>query len=443
MMVSRTTAAVAAALVLTLPAASMGQWNDRTILTFSAPVLIPGATLTPGTYVFELANANSTRHLVRVMREADDGVVATIQAVPIKRPEANDDVVLQFNPTAQGTPPAIRAWFYPGTRYGHEFIYPEEQARLIAERTRTVALGIDVPGTDLEKGVLRTFDASGRPSSWQGDAATLGEWETWRRGRLSAEQRQSTATAVDADFRGTRVSLGDLDDDPAKYIGQRVSVDGEVDNVYGPRLFTIDDPRWGDLGGEMLVLLPTPLAALVKEDDRVTVSGTMRRFVMAEIEREWGWLGLDDDLETEVTAKPVLVAERLVGGDNDVALVIEPAAGAPTAVGTAGTTGTTPTAASLLQAGAIATAGADAVGQRVQLQAARVADTRGTDGFFIDAAGNRFVLVVPAQPTAVVSGDSVTIEGTILRMPAGTVTRLKGPAGLNPDVYVYATRITP
>ena len=67
--------------------------------------------------------------------------------------------------------------------------------------------------------------------------------------------------------------------------------------------------RWGNLGGEMLVLLPTPWPLWWKEDGRGTVSGTMRRFVMAEIERKWGWLGLDDDLETEVAATPVLVAE--------------------------------------------------------------------------------------------------------------------------------------
>jgi hypothetical protein len=213
-------------------------------------------------------------------------------------------------------------------------------------------------------------------------------------------------------------------------------------------VFTIDDARWGDLGGELLVLMPTPLAALVKEDDRVTVSGTLRQFSAVALDREWGWLGLDPEVEAEVAKKPVLVAERLVGGDNDVALVIEPAPPSPAPVGTSGrrqpapTRQASPPAASQLAAGAIATAGLDAVGEPIHLPAARVAGTRGADGFFIQAAGNRFVLVVPAQPTAVVDGDTVTIDGTILPMPAGTVNRLNGPGGLNPDVYVYATRIT-
>lgn len=76
--------------------------------------------------------------------------MTTTQAVPTKRADRSGDVVLRFNPTDAGTPPALKSWFYPGTSYGHEFIYPDEQAREIAQRTKSIVLSTDVPGGDDE-----------------------------------------------------------------------------------------------------------------------------------------------------------------------------------------------------------------------------------------------------------------------------------------------------
>ena len=57
--------------------------------------------------------------------------------------------------------------------------------------------------------------------------------------------------------------------------------------MLGPRVFKIDEGHWFGLGGEMLVVMPTHLAALVNEDDRVTVTGTVKEFVRAEFDREF------------------------------------------------------------------------------------------------------------------------------------------------------------
>ena len=416
------------------------QWNDRTVLTFSAPVMIPGATLPAGKYVFELADAKANRHLVRVRKESDNSLIATTQAVPSRRAEASDDIVLQFNPTDSGAAPAIQAWFYPGSRYGHEFVYSDEQARHIAERTKTIVLSVDVPGTDMEKGVLRTYDATGQRRDWRPDAETMMEWESWQRSRTAANQdgrQQASAPLVQSDFTGTRVALDDLEDNPKKYIGQRISVDGEVEEIYGPRLFTIDEPNWGDLSGEILVLLPTPLAALVKDDDRVTVTGTIRPFVRTEFEREWGWLGLDPAIEIKVSEKPVLVAERLVGGDNNVALIID-----ATAKGNRRPVGTSGSNAAVTDAGTIATGDEALIGRTAMLMNTPVTGTAASNGGFFIRSGNRQVFVLPAQQgTTVASGDSVSIDGVILRMPRGIYARLKAPGMLNADIYVYATDV--
>jgi hypothetical protein len=428
-----------AAVFLWPAAADADEWNDRTTLTFSAPVMVPGATLPAGTYIFELADARGNRHLVRIRSQATNDVSATVQAVPIRRAEASGDTILQFNPTDTGAAPAIKAWFYPGSRYGHEFVYPEEQARHIADRTKTVVLSVDVPGTDLEQGVLRTYSASGQRAAWRGDDETMREWDAWQRTRQSdntaEERRQATAPAVRADFEGMRVALDALEDNPAKYIGQRISVDAEVEDVHGPRLFTIDEPNWGDLDGEVLVLMRTPLAALVKEGDRVTISGTMRPFVRTEIEREWGWLGLDPEIEVEVGAKPVLVAKRLIGGDNNVAMVIDTTVRADQPIGTSGS------ATPMTDARAIGNGNESLVGRRVGLNNIRVTGTATGGGFFV-SAGDRHLFVLPAMTgTMAATGDTVTIEGTLLQMPRSMVSRLNAPGSLNDDLYLYATTV--
>ena len=419
--------------------AGANEWNERTTLTFSAPVMVPGATLPAGTYVFELANSRGNRHLVRIRSQADNEVAAMAQAVPLRRGETSSDTVLQFNPTDTGAAPALKAWFYPGSRYGHEFVYPEEQARHIAERTKTVVLSIDVPGTDLEQGALRTFSPTGERAAWRGDEETLRQWDAWQRTRQSSntaqERQQATAPTVRADFEGMRVALDALEDNPTKYIGQRISVDAQIEEVHGPRLFTIDEPNWGDLDGEILVLMRTPLAALVKENDRVTISGTMRPFVRTEIEREWGWLGLDPEIEVEVGAKPVLVAERLVGGNNNVAMVIDTTVRADQAVGTSGST------SAMTDARALDSGNEDLVGRRVSLTNVRVSGTATGGGFFVNA-GDRHLFVLPATAgTSVANGATVAIDGTVMQMPRSMAGRLSAPGSLNDDLYVYATSV--
>jgi hypothetical protein len=44
-------------------------------------------------------------------------------------------------------------------------------------------------------------------------------------------------------------------------------VDAEVDNVFGPRMFSIDERGWFGLGAGMLVYMPSQFAALVREVD--------------------------------------------------------------------------------------------------------------------------------------------------------------------------------
>lgn len=252
--------------------AGADQWNDRTTLKFDAPMMIPGATLPPGTYVFKLMDSAANRHMVQIFNEDESKLMASTQAVPIKRAEPRGDVVLKLNPTEAGAPAAIKAWFYPGTVYGHEFIYPDSQARDIAQRTKTLVLSGDAEG-DMGKGTLDNYDADGRKTARQDDERVNADWKKWSdEGRRQAaanakvaapgtsETRESTAPAMRHDPAGMTVAIGDLEENPTKYTGKTINVTAEVEDVFGPRLFKIDEPKdhgfWIEAGGQSVFVLP-------------------------------------------------------------------------------------------------------------------------------------------------------------------------------------------
>jgi hypothetical protein len=459
---------LAAALAVTFAVtARADSWNDKTILKFSAPVMVPGATLQPGSYVFKLMDSKSNRHTVQISTEDGSKVIALTQAVPTKRLDPKGDVVVKFNPTDAGSPPALKAWFYPGSIYGHEFIYPDDQAKQIAQRTKTLVLSTDVSGSDLEEGTLYTYDAAASKADWKGDANTMREWEAWQKNHHATAQtattpasgsearQQSTAPMVRGDFQGMRVKVDELEDNAQKYSGKTISVDAEIQDVLGPRLFTIDEPNWGDLDGEILVYMPTALAALVREDDRVTVTGTVKPFVKAEVEREWGWFGMNPEVEIKLAKKPVLVATKIVGGTNNTAMVIQlDNAKGTSPVGTSGrnstNSGNNATAGiSIMAISDLAKFGSgsdDIVGKHVSLSGVKVAGTAKNGGFFTSTSdATVFILPSSTDNTTVQSGETVSVEGVVLQFPRGLKDRLTAPSGakgLNDDIYVYATNVS-
>jgi hypothetical protein len=446
--------------------AAADQWNERTILKFSEPIMIPGETLPAGSYVFQLADSAASRHVVEVKSEDGSRTFATLQAVPLKRPDSKGDTVLKFNPTEPGAPPALKAWFYPGSLYGHEFVYPVTEARKIAERTKTIVLSSDVSGTDLEKGTLRVYDASGKEGTWRADAETMREWDAWQRqrrtnaasdtpagmsGRTDASSRSpSTAPMMESDAKGMRVTIDALEDNAAKYTGKTVTVDAEVEDVFGPRLFSIDEPAWGDVEGEILVSVPEHAAALVRENDRITVTGEIKKFSAAGLERERTWLEADLD-DGELAATPVLHASRIVGGDNDVAMLIDlrkprksgaESGTSTSAVGTAGKTGST--GAPVTDIGSLATTRtSDLVGRDVDLTKVPIARVTKEGGFWLQRAGGPAVFVKPAHSVQVTvkEGDTIGLDGVVLEMPRGMRDRLGAPDQANTRIYVYATKI--
>jgi hypothetical protein len=128
------------------PVANADEWNQKTVLTFSGPVEIPGVhltgwgTLPAGTYVFKLLDSASDRHIVQIFNKDETVVYATILAIPNYRLQATDKTVITFSERPAGEPEALRAWFYPGHNWGEEFVYPKAKAMALAKASNVPVL---------------------------------------------------------------------------------------------------------------------------------------------------------------------------------------------------------------------------------------------------------------------------------------------------------------
>ena len=115
------------AAVLWVYAAAFGNastFNKTTILKFSGAVALPGVTLEPGEYIFELANPSTGRNVVRVIDRARTKLHLMALTQHVVRPaSAGRDATVTFGEARRGTPPPIKAWYPQGDSVGHAFIY--------------------------------------------------------------------------------------------------------------------------------------------------------------------------------------------------------------------------------------------------------------------------------------------------------------------------------
>lgn len=107
------------------------------------------------------------------------------------------------------------------------------------------------------------------------------------------------------------VSIGDVSEHPEKYIGKTVKLTGEVERVFNPRVFSLDEDRVLSTGVDVLVLARNP--GLAKDNQRVTVTGVVRRFVRAEFEKEIIDLDLNPEWLIDFESRPVVIATEVTG----------------------------------------------------------------------------------------------------------------------------------
>jgi hypothetical protein len=120
-----------------VPRAAADESDQKTTFTFSGPVEIPGQVLQAGTYVFKLADSESDRDIVQVFNKDENHLYGTFLAIPDQHLRPAGKPIITFDETPAGSPEAVKAWFYPGDDYGHEFVYPKSSAVRLAKANNT------------------------------------------------------------------------------------------------------------------------------------------------------------------------------------------------------------------------------------------------------------------------------------------------------------------
>ena len=131
-----------------LAPAQADQWNKKTVVTFSQPIEIPGKVLPAGTYMFKLADTLSYRHVVQVWNEDGTELITTVLAIPNYQLQTTGETMMNFRERPGDSPSALRAWFYPNQRFGHEFVYPKERAIQLAEASKEIVPAETVEPTE-------------------------------------------------------------------------------------------------------------------------------------------------------------------------------------------------------------------------------------------------------------------------------------------------------
>ena len=125
-------------------------WNRRTTLSFNQAVEVPGHVLSPGKYVFQLANLKADRDVVQVFSEDKQGMdhlVTTVMAVPDYRIATPTMPAITFEERHVTSPEAVHSWFYPGDNYGWEFVYQKNQRLITTDTTELPAPALPAVAT--------------------------------------------------------------------------------------------------------------------------------------------------------------------------------------------------------------------------------------------------------------------------------------------------------
>ena len=148
--------------------------DQRTFLTFSGPVQMPGVTLPAGKYVFKLA-PTALHNVMQVFDGEEKHIIGQWFFVPANRTteeqsRANGKPVVMFREMPEGVTPAVHFFFYPTDLTGKEFIYPKDQAVKIAAATHESVLATD---TEVGKGEAHVFrvEPSGTESQYDANAS--------------------------------------------------------------------------------------------------------------------------------------------------------------------------------------------------------------------------------------------------------------------------------
>lgn len=232
----------------------------------------------------------------------------------------------------------------------------------------------------------------------------------------------------------TNTGIDTIKESPERFYGKTVHVSASVDEIYGDRAFELEGTGWAfDDNITVLTKVPVRVAgAPLAKGDQVIVTGVVRPFVVANVERDIGW-DISPEVEIKLTRRPVLIAEsiRKVGEIGSWSA-------------TAGASDTVSSTFTLLsQANPAALAG-----RKVELDNERVQEVTGK-GLWIGPNRMAQVFVLPREPVKdVKAGDRVHVTGTLQKIPQDAAKTWEQPQtmqGLLGDnaVFIDAATVKP
>jgi hypothetical protein len=99
---------------------------------------------------------------------------------------------------------------------------------------------------------------------------------------------------------------------PGLFYNQPVAVEAEIEEVFDPVAFTLDDEQL--IGGKDLLVLNPVANQSISPGTEVVVTGIVRQFVVSDLEREYELtqdLNLQRTMETKYRNKPVIIANNM------------------------------------------------------------------------------------------------------------------------------------
>ena len=98
--------------------------NSASYITLPNAVRLPNVTLPAGNYIFELANPETGRDVVRVLSRDRTRTFAIHLTYAVSRPNTgNMKSTLTLGERAAGMPPEVKVWFPENASVGRAFIY--------------------------------------------------------------------------------------------------------------------------------------------------------------------------------------------------------------------------------------------------------------------------------------------------------------------------------
>ncbi|MBZ5715705.1 hypothetical protein [Nannocystis pusilla] len=269
-----------------------------------------------------------------------------------------------------------------------------------------------------------------------GVALTCGCQQDERQRTAPADPSAPQGPLPPASYPSHAPGIDRIQADPSRFYGKEVRLAGEVDELFGPRVFELEGSGWA-FGDDIAVLTDTPVRFAdepLARGDVLIVDGVVHPFGAAEVERSLG-RDVGGELVERLKERPVLIAasiRRLREFGPESTWYPD---GRPRPVPPIRTVFTI----------VVADDRARLIGRDVALEREQVRSSQGR-GLWIGPGPENQVFVLPASPAeGIQPGDFVQVSGTVRAMPRDARRRWGLPQRegrlLEEVVYVEAAEV--